>query len=80
VRPRSCRDRSARTASPDERPGRTVLDKKHVDAERIDGPLRLGPKPVGQTGQHERHREDDGGGQHRDDETSFSPLHVAHRG
>ena len=65
---------------PDERARSTVLDEKHVDAEGIDGLLRLGAESVRQPGQHQRHGEDDGGGQDRDDETSFSPLHIAQRG
>ena len=65
---------------PDERAGRAGLDEEHVDAERIDGLVGLDPEPVGEPGENERHREDDGGGQDRDDETPFSPLHVAQRG
>jgi hypothetical protein len=62
---------------PDERAGRARLDQEHVDPERVDGLGGLHPEAVRESGEYERHREDDCSAEHRDDKSPFPPLHVA---
>ena len=91
VRERSRRDHARGRGDPsqvhrrercgsDKRAGCACLDEEQVHAKRVDGLLGLDPEPVRKPGEYEGHREDDGGGEDRDDETPFSPLHVAQRG
>ena len=78
---RSVAGRPARTAyAPTNGPDAPALTRNTIDAERVDGLLGLDPEPVGEPGEHERHREDDAGGKDRDDKAPSSPLHVAQRG
>ena len=72
--------RRRKRGGPDERAGRAGLDKEHIHAERIDRLVGLDPESIGEPGEGECHREDDAGGEDRDDEAPSSPLHVAQRG
>jgi hypothetical protein len=59
-----------------ERPGRASLDHECVDADGINGSLRLDPKAIRESGHYQRHREDQSGADDRNDQAPPSPLHV----
>src|ERR1700738_166490 len=61
------------------RPRRARLDQIRVEAQRVDGPVRLHAKSVGQPGQNKCHREDQPGADDGDDESPLAPLQVAQR-
>ncbi len=55
------------------------LNEVRVESQCVDGVVGFHAKPVGESGQHEGHREHQAGADDRDDEAPSSPLQVAQR-